>query len=98
MDPAGLFIFDIEVLDTREEFVVRHRIPFSTTELPKDERHRTYGDSPVEYSHTLTEQIGGQLAAGFTLTHLVEAPHHADATARYMPGYIATRAVKLPRA
>ena len=40
------------------------------------------------------EQIGGQLAAGFTLTHLVEAPHHMDPTARYMPGYIATRAVK----
>jgi hypothetical protein len=51
-----------------------------------------------EYSHTLTEQIGGQLAVGFTLTHLVEAPHHADATARYMPGYIATRAIKPPRA
>jgi len=30
------------------------------------------------------------------LTHLVEAAHHADATARYMPGYIATRAVKPP--
>ena len=42
----------------------------------------------------LTEQIGGQLAAGFTLTHLVEAPHHADATAPYMPGYFATRAIK----
>ena len=28
------------------------------------------------------------------LTHLVEAPHHADATAGYLPGYFATRAVK----
>ena len=53
---------------------------------------RYYGDGPVEFSHSLTEQIGGQLAAGFTLTHLVEAPHHLDPTARYMPGYIATRA------
>jgi hypothetical protein len=26
--------------------------------------------------------------------HLTEAPHHADATGRYMPGYLATRAVK----
>ena len=26
--------------------------------------------------------------------HLVEAPSHADATARYMPGFFATRAVK----
>ena len=34
------------------------------------------------------------MAAGFRLTHLAEAPHHADATQRYMPGYIATGAVK----
>jgi len=95
MNP-DVFIFDIEALDTREELVVCHRIPFSTADLPDAERQRTYGDGPIEYSHTLTEQIGGQLAAGFILTHLVEAPHHADATARYMPGYIATRAVKPP--
>ena len=43
---------------------------------------------------SLTEQIGGQLAAGFTLTHLDEAPHHADATARYLPGYFASRAIR----
>jgi hypothetical protein len=86
-----------EALDARAEFVVRHQIPFSATDLPEDERRRIYGAGPIEYSHTLTEQIGGQLAAGFTLTHLIEAPHHADATARYLPGYIATRAVKGPR-
>jgi hypothetical protein len=34
------------------------------------------------------------LCLAFILTHLTEAPHHADATGRYMPGYIATRAVK----
>ncbi len=93
MNP-DLFIFDIEALDARAEFVVRHRIPFSTADLPDDERRRSYGGGPIEYSHTLTGQIGGQLAAGFILTHLVEAPHHADASARYMPGYFATRAVK----
>jgi SAM-dependent methyltransferase len=92
-----LYIFDIEALDTRAEFVVRHQIPFSTADLPEAERRRAYGDGPIEYSHTLTEQIGGQLAAGFTVTQLVEAPHHADATARYMPGYFATRAVKPSR-
>ena len=92
-----LYVFDTEALDTRAEFIVRHRIPFSTLDLPGAERLRVYGDGPIEYSHTLTEQIGGQLAAGFILTHLVEAPHQADATARYMPGYFATRAVKPPR-
>jgi SAM-dependent methyltransferase len=89
-----IFIFDVTALDERGEFVVRHPLPFSTLDLPEAERQLGYGDGPIEYSHSLTEQIGGQLAAGFQLTHLAEAPHHADATARFMPGYIATRAVK----
>jgi SAM-dependent methyltransferase len=89
-----IFIFDVAALDEREEFIVRHRLPFSTLDMSDADRTRAYGDGPIEYSHSLTEQIGGQLAAGFLLTHLVEAPHHADATARYMPGYIATRARK----
>jgi SAM-dependent methyltransferase len=89
-----LYIFDVEALDERAEFVVRHRVPFSTLDLPDAERRRVYSDGPIEYSHTLTEQVGGQFAAGFVLTHLAEAPHHADATGQYMPGYFATRAVK----
>jgi SAM-dependent methyltransferase len=93
MNP-DLFIFDVSALDERGELVVRHPLPFSTLDLTDAERQRAFGDGPIEYSHSLSEQIGGQLAAGFRLTHLVEAPHHADATARFMPGYIATRAVK----
>ncbi len=89
-----LYIFDVAALDSGGELVVRHPIPFSTLQLAPQERQRSYGDGPIEYSHTLTGQIGGQLSAGFILTHLVEAPHHADATARYMPGYFATRAIK----
>ena len=30
---------------------------------------------PLEYSHTLTDQIGGQLDAGFVLTALYEDHH-----------------------
>ena len=96
MNP-DIFIFDVAALDERAEFVVRHQIPFSTLDLPEDESARVYSGGPIEYSHTLTEQIGGQLSAGFLLNHLVEAPHHADATARIMPGYIATRAIKPTR-
>jgi SAM-dependent methyltransferase len=93
MNP-DLFIFDVAALDERGELVVRHPLPFSSLDLPEAERARAYCGGPIEYSHSLTEQIGGQLAAGFILTHLVEAPFHADATARYLPGYIATRARK----
>jgi SAM-dependent methyltransferase len=89
-----IFIFDVAALDDQGELVARHRIPFTTLDLSDAERLHSYGTGPIEYSHSLTEQIGGQLAVGFTLTHLVEAPHHADATARYMPGYFATRAIR----
>jgi SAM-dependent methyltransferase len=92
MNP-DVFIFDLAALD-RDELVVRYPLPFCSVDLPDAERQQHYGDSPVEYSHSLTEQIGGQLAAGFILTHFAEAPHHADATARYMPGYFVTRAIK----
>jgi SAM-dependent methyltransferase len=93
MNP-DVFIFDASALEDRDELVVSHPLPFSTLDLPDDQRQREYGDGPIEYSHSLTEQIGGQLAAGFILTHLREAPYHTGATARFMPGYIATRATK----
>ncbi|GAA1603183.1 class I SAM-dependent methyltransferase [Kribbella hippodromi] len=93
MNP-DIYIFDVPALEQREELIVRHRLPFSSLDLPDAERQSTYGTGPIEYSHSLTTQIGGQLAAGFTLTHLAEAPHHADATAHYLPSYIATRALK----
>ncbi|MGY0536066.1 class I SAM-dependent methyltransferase [Nocardioides sp. YJ-D4] len=92
MNP-DVYIFDEVALD-RQELVVRHRLPFSSLDLSPDDRMRAYGSGPIEYSHSLTEQIGGQLAAGFVLTHLSEAPHHADATAQHLSAYIATRAVK----
>ncbi len=91
-----VFIFDAHALDSRGELVVRHRLPYSDlTHLEPGERERLWGaDAPVEYSHTLTEQIGGQLAAGFVLTGFADAPHHSNATAGWLPGYFATRAVK----
>ncbi|HWH00122.1 MAG TPA: class I SAM-dependent methyltransferase [Pilimelia sp.] len=93
-----LYLFDREILDTRGELVVRHALPYADlTHLDPAERARVCGaDAPLEYSHTLGAQLGGQLAAGFVVTGFAEAPHHADATARFMSGYFATRAVKPP--
>jgi SAM-dependent methyltransferase len=88
-----IFIFDMSQVDAGH-LVVKHRIPYSTLDLSEQERQDAFGDGPIEFTHTMTEQIGGQITAGFVLTHFVEAPHHADATAQYMPGYFATRAVK----
>jgi hypothetical protein len=95
MNP-DLWIFDAEALEQRGELTVRHALPYSDlTHLTAGERERIFGaDAALEYSHTLSEQIGGQLSAGFVLTAFAEAPHHASLTANYMPGYFATRAVK----
>jgi SAM-dependent methyltransferase len=92
MNP-DLFVFD-DVAAERGELVARHPLPFSSLDLPDAERERFYGDGPVVFSHSLTGQIGGQLSAGFILTHLAEARFHEGITARYLPGYLATRAVK----
>jgi SAM-dependent methyltransferase len=94
MNP-DVFIFDREAEDDRGELVVRHSLPYADlTHMTEAERARFVGDGPLEYGHTLTDQIGGQLEAGFVITHFAEAPHHQNITAKYMPGYYATRAVK----
>lgn len=43
MNP-DIFIFDVAALDERDEFVVRHRIPYSTLDLPDAERAASYAD------------------------------------------------------
>jgi SAM-dependent methyltransferase len=90
------FIFDAEAMDARGELTVRHALPYSDlTHLSAEERERVLGGgAPLEYSHTLTEQVGGQCDAGFRIAAFAEAPHHASVTAKYMPGYFATRAIK----
>jgi SAM-dependent methyltransferase len=95
MNP-DIFLFDMEAQDQRGELVVRHALPYAdVTHISEEERVRVAGpDSPLEYSHRLTEQIGGQIDAGFVFTAFIEAPHHAGATAKYMSGYFATRAIK----
>jgi SAM-dependent methyltransferase len=91
-----VYIFDYVALESRGEFVVRHSLPYSDiADMSAAERESAFGvNAAVEYSHSMAEQIGGQLAAGFVLTDFRQAPHQSSATARYLPGYFATRAVK----
>ena len=95
MNP-DVFIFDAGASESRGELIVRHRLPYSDlTHLDAAERERLWGpDAAVTHSHSLTDQIGGQLAAGFVITGFREAPHHLPPTSEYLPGYYATRAVK----
>ena len=44
--------------------------------------------------HSLTDQIGGQFAAGFVLTDLFEDGDPGHVLAKYLPVFLATRAVR----
>lgn len=91
----SIYIFDLE--DERQERLeVKYALPYSDTEsLTDDERARLLAaDRPLEFSHTLEDQIGGQLDAGFRLTALYEDRHRGLRVAEFMPTYVATRAVK----
>lgn len=48
----------------------------------------------VQFSHTMEEQIGGQLKAGLMLTDLYEDRDAGGVLSEYFPQYIATRAVR----
>jgi SAM-dependent methyltransferase len=52
-----------------------------------------HSDGSVQFSHTIEEQIGGQLKAGFILTDLYEDTD-TSVLGGYAPLYISTRAAK----
>ncbi len=94
MNPV-VYLFDFPALE-RGEFRVAHRIPYSDLESLTDEErvHLIQQDTPLEFGHTLEDQIGGQLAAGFVLTGLYEDIDPDTILGRHIPSYIATKAVK----
>lgn len=90
------FIFDEEAAE-RGELVVRHRLPYrddTHLDAPQLAALRERGE-PMVFSHSLEQQIGGQLAAGLTLTHLVEDDWPGKPLSMFAPSFVATRAVKL---
>jgi SAM-dependent methyltransferase len=94
-NPA-LYIFD-DALAEQGELKVRHRVPYSDLTSLSEEERRRYTDKgePLVYGHTLEDQIAGQLDAGFLLTALFEDHDPDHPLAKYLPAYLATRAVKL---
>lgn len=90
------YAFDRLLADEQGIFQLKYRLPYSdATDISEEERLRLYGKhAPYEFSHTLTDQIGGQLDAGFVITGFFEARKDNDRLGQFFPNYIATRAVK----
>jgi SAM-dependent methyltransferase len=95
LNPA-VYVFDLELADRSGELRVRYALPYAdATSLDEEERRRKVDrGEPLEFSHTLEDQIGGQIDAGFLIAGLYEDRHHDDPIAAHMPTFIATRAIK----
>ena len=99
MNPTN-FMFDWAHADRTGELKVCYALPYADErDLPAEELAQIKAEGiPLEFSHSLEDQIGGQLDAGFVLTALCEAHRGADERPNpltpYMPAYIATRALK----
>lgn len=89
------YIFDLEEFD-KGNLKVTHAIPYSDQkDLSKKELDGIIEKGyPLEFGHSLTDLLGGQLDAGFVITDMYEDYMNDSALEKYHPSYIATRAEK----
>jgi SAM-dependent methyltransferase len=97
-NPA-VYLFDYDLADRSGILQVKYALPYSdlTSLTPAERQQHIETGTPLEFSHTLEDQIGGQLEAGFLLTGFYEDAYgeeENDPLTSYMPTFIATRAVK----
>jgi hypothetical protein len=91
---------DLDEVD-RDHLPVHHSIPYEDRrDLSLERRTKLQAEGqPLEFSHTLTDQIGDQLDAGFVLVDMYEDRHRNYAPARFFATYLATCTLKVePRA
>lgn len=91
------YLFDLRALESGQ-LLVRHRIPYSDlTSIDETERKELILDKgePLAFGHTLTDQIQGQIAAGFWITGFYEDNTGGGGPLdKYIDTCIATRALK----
>jgi SAM-dependent methyltransferase len=82
--------------DEQEILKVRYSIPYSDIEdMEQDELDICIEEAiPLEYGHTLTDLIAGQIDAGFRISGFYEDICPDSNLSKYHPSYIATRAIK----
>jgi SAM-dependent methyltransferase len=96
MNPA-MFMFDHDKAEVTGKLEVEFTLPYSDLTAGEQRKQNTVGQGhPVEFSHSLQEQIGGQMCAGFTLHGLYEDEWREEVLllSKYMPVSIATLAIK----
>jgi len=93
-----MYMFDLK-LEQQGILQVKYAVPYSDLEHMNDEDRLevTGPDEPMEFGHSLEDQIGGQIEAGFVLTGFFEdnfVPGEDEVLPNYTSTLITTRALK----
>lgn len=91
-----IYTWDTE-LEDQGILQVKYKLPYSDIDsLTEQERARYMEiDQPIEFGHSLEEQIGGQLKVGFVISGFYEDIWGTGCTVdQYLPQYLATWAKK----
>lgn len=88
------YVFD-QGLKEQGILQVKNKLPYSDHTNEDARKYFTERKMPLEFSHTLEDQIGGQIDAGLALVGFFEDVSPTDPTAFYFPPFIATRARRL---
>ena len=96
---GGIFLggYDIGInyVFDEEEKELKYPLPFNSLKDPKLYEDSVKNNWGIQFSHTLAEQIGGQLKAGFILTDLYEDTNgYGRLHELGVPSFVATRCVK----
>ena len=91
MDNGLNFLFD----DDEKSLEITNKLPFNPLKNNELLKKLKETDNGIQFSHTLEEQIGGQIKAGFILKDLYEDYNNSGLLKEYVPTYIATYAIKI---
>ena len=87
--------FYINYIVNDDETMIVNHLPFNPLKDPEQMKQLEEDDCGVQFSHTLEEQINGQLEAGFTLTALYEDINEEGRLHDLnIPTFLAMRSVK----
>lgn len=91
----GGFDIGVNYLFDDEEKELKYTLPFNPLKNKKIYEDSIKNDWGIQFSHTLEEQIGGQLKAGFRLVDLYEDTNgEGNLHNHHVPTFIATYALK----
>jgi hypothetical protein len=86
-------MFDLDQVD-KGILEVKYKLPYADSDHPEIIAGLMAKGEAFEHSHSLTDQLGGQLDAGFHIIAMYEDHHSNFAVSEYTPTFIATRAYK----